>query len=206
MNGQVAQLKSTIVPILKQHQVIQAGVFGSLARGEMADDSDIDLLVQLPAHKSLLELAGLKLDLEDALGKPVDLVEYSTIHPLLREQILAEEVTLMQRDNRLFVQDILESIVKIEEYTYNLSQNEFLQNSQAQDAVIRRLEVIGEATKNLPRSLRLKYPDVPWQRMAGMRDVLIHGYFGADLNRIWQVIEQDLPDLKRQISQVLADM
>jgi uncharacterized protein with HEPN domain/predicted nucleotidyltransferase len=191
---------------LKQHQIIHAGVFGSLARGEMEEDSDIDLLVQLPGHKSLMALVGLKLDLEEALGKTVDLVEYSTIHPLLREQILAEEVALMQRDSRLYVQDILESILKIEEYTYNLSQNEFLQDSQAQDAVIRRLEIIGEATKNLPRNLRLEYPDIPWQRMAGMRDILIHGYFRADLNRVWEVIEQDLPDLKRQISQVLAEM
>jgi uncharacterized protein with HEPN domain/predicted nucleotidyltransferase len=206
MDQQIVEIKSAILPILKQYQVVRAGLFGSLVRGETRDDSDIDILVQLPRHKSLLEFVGLKLDLEHALGKPVDLVEYSTIHPLLEEQILTEEVTLMARDSRLFVQDILESIAKIEEYTQDLSQNDFFQNSQAQDAVVRRLEIIGEAVKNLPRDFRLKFPDVPWQKIAGMRDVLIHGYFGVDLNRVWQVIEQDLPDLKRRVSQMLDEM
>jgi uncharacterized protein with HEPN domain/predicted nucleotidyltransferase len=206
MDQQIIEIKSVILPILKQHRVIRAGLFGSLVRGETRDDSDIDILVQLPRNKSLLEFVGLKLDLEHVLGKPVDLVEYSTIHPLLKEQILTEEVTLMARDNRLFVQDILDSITKIEAYTQDLSQNDFFQNSQAQDAVVRRLEIIGEAVKNLPRDFRLKFPDVPWQKIAGMRDVLIHGYFGVDLNRVWQVIEQDLPDLKRRVSQMLDEM
>jgi uncharacterized protein with HEPN domain len=144
--------------------------------------------------------------LEQALGKSVDLVEYSTIPDNLMEQILAEEIPLIGRDSRLFLQDILESINLIEEYTQDLSQNEFSQNIQVQDAVIRRLEIIGEATKNLPRSLRLQYPAVPWQQMAGMRDILIHGYFGANLNRIWEVIEQNLPVLQPQITQILDEL
>jgi uncharacterized protein with HEPN domain len=144
--------------------------------------------------------------LEQALGKSVDLVEYSTIPDNLMEQILAEEIPLIGRDSRLFLQDILESINLIEEYTQDLSQNEFSQNIQVQDAVIRRLESIGEATKNLPRSLRLQYPAVPWQQMAGMRDILIHGYFGANLNRIWEVIEQNLPVLQPQITQILDEL
>jgi uncharacterized protein with HEPN domain/predicted nucleotidyltransferase len=206
MTSQIADIKTIIIPLIKQHQAIRAGLFGSLVRGEMKPESDIDILVELPAHKSLLEIVGLKLDLEQALGKSVDLVEYSTIPDNLMEQILAEEIPLIGRDSRLFLQDILESINLIEEYTQDLSQNEFSQNIQVQDAVIRRLEIIGEATKNLPRSLRLQYPAVPWQQMAGMRDILIHGYFGANLNRIWEVIEQNLPVLQPQITQILDEL
>jgi uncharacterized protein with HEPN domain len=112
----------------------------------------------------------------------------------------------MKRETRLFVEDILQSITKIEDYTRGLSQEEFSQDSQAQDAVIRRLEIIGEAVKNLPEDFRVKYADVPWRQIAGLRDVLIHGYFGVNLNRVWLVIEKDLPDLKEKVAQVLKEL
>jgi len=202
----IERLKKTVTPILKRHRVARAGLFGSTVRGEATSNSDIDILIDLPPHKSLLALVGLKLELEDALGRPVDLVEYSTLPPVLEGQILAEEVSLIERDNRFFQEEILESITRIEEYTQNLSENDFLQNNQAQDAVVRRLEIIGEATKNLPRNFRQAYPDVPWQRMVGMRDVFIHGYFGVNFKRVWEVVEQDLPGLKRQIAAILDEL
>ncbi len=205
--NQIAEVQTAIFSVLKEHQVIRAGLFGSLVRGEMRPDSDVDILVQLPLNKSLLDFVGLKLDLENMLGKKVDLVNYSTIHPRLKEQILTEEVTVfMKRDIRLFVQDILDSIIKIEEYTQSFGENDFFENEQTQDAVERRLEIIGEATKNIPRNFRLKYPDIPWPKMAGLRDVIAHGYFGVDLTQIWEVIEQDLPNLKKQMTQILAEM
>lgn len=112
----------------------------------------------------------------------------------------------MTRDIRLFIEDILESITKIEHYTEGISQSEFVGNTLIQDAVLRRLEIMGEATKNLPNELREKYPEIPWREIAGLRDVLIHGYFGVNLARVWLVIERDLPDLKKRISDVLQDM
>ena len=77
------------------------------------------------------------------------------------------------RDGRVYVEDILESISKIEEYTKAISK-EFFRNTQVQDAVLRRLKIIGEATKNLPEELRNRCPWIPWKKIAGMRDVLIH--------------------------------
>ena len=111
----------------------------------------------------------------------------------------------MKRDVRILLGDILESITRIEEYTHGMDREGFFKDTQVQDAVIRRLEIIGEATKNIPDSFRDKYPDVPWRQMAGMRDVLIHGYFGVKLERVWQVVKKELPGLKAKILQLLEE-
>jgi uncharacterized protein with HEPN domain len=100
----------------------------------------------------------------------------------------------------------LESVERIHSYTDHLSEDEFLASYQVQDAVIRRLEIIGEAVKNLPLALRMQHPQVPWREMAGMRDVLIHQYFGVDLKLTWKVVQQDLPELEQEIQAILAEL
>lgn len=95
MEKYVEEIRSKIVPILRGYGVVQAAVFGSFVKGEMKEGSDIDILVELPEEKSLLDLVALKLELEEALGRQVDLVEYSTIHPLLKERILNEQVPVV---------------------------------------------------------------------------------------------------------------
>jgi uncharacterized protein len=95
MSRQIQDIQSKIIPVLKQHQVIRAGLFGSLVRGEMNQESDIDILIELPSDQSLLDLVSLKLDLEDILNQPVDLVEYPMLHPLLSNSILQEEVKVL---------------------------------------------------------------------------------------------------------------
>ena len=91
----IEEIRTKIVPILRHHGVIRAAVFGSLVRREMKEDSDIDILVELPKEKSLLDFVALKLELEETLGRKVDLVEYSTIHPLLKERVLREQVPVL---------------------------------------------------------------------------------------------------------------
>jgi uncharacterized protein with HEPN domain len=113
---------------------------------------------------------------------------------------------LKKRDTRVFLEDILESIEKIEEYTTDINEEEFYENTFVQDAVIRRLEIIGEAVKNIPDDFRVKYPDIPWRQIAGMRDVLIHAYFGVNLRRVWKVIKEDIPELKLKILKILEDI
>lgn len=90
-----AEVESVVVPILKQYGAIRAGLFGSLVHGKLKPDSDIDLVVELPEGASLLDLAGLGLDLEQALGRKVDVLTYRSIHPHLRERILAEQVLIL---------------------------------------------------------------------------------------------------------------
>ena len=92
----IEQVKEKTIPILKRYDVAKAGIFGSLVRGEPDKESDIDILVEIDNDDmSLLDFVGLKLELEEALGRKVDLVEYSTIKPLLRERILGEEVGIL---------------------------------------------------------------------------------------------------------------
>lgn len=98
---------------------------------------------------------------------------------------------------------IQEAIRRVNEYTQG-GQNEFFGSTLLQDAVVRNLQIIGEATKNLSRELRERHPEVPWRQMAGMRDVLAHNYLGVDLNTVWQVIGKRLPEVDRRISEILT--
>ena len=111
----------------------------------------------------------------------------------------------MTRDVRVYLEDILESIARIEEYTTGYDEPRFMRTAQIQDAVLRRLEVIGEAVKNVPQSLRDRYPQIPWKTIAGLRDVLIHQYFGVNLLRTWKVVKEDLPGLRVQIGGILDE-
>lgn len=101
---------------------------------------------------------------------------------------------------------MLDSINLIEKYLKGKNKEAFLSSEQLQDAVIRRLEIIGEAVKNLPEEIIKKYPDLPWKEIAGMRDILIHQYFGVDLELTWEVIKVEVPILKSKLVTLLKSL
>ena len=95
-----------------------------------------------------------------------------------------------------YLSDILTSIDEIEEFVLGMTFEAFSSDKKTINAVIRSLEVLGEATKHIPASIRKKHPDIPWSKMAGLRDVLIHDYMGVDLKTVWKVVEERLPEIK----------
>lgn len=105
----------------------------------------------------------------------------------------------MKKDPKIFLQHILESIKWVEIDTKGLSEKDFLKNVPIQDAVIRRLEIIGEAIVNLPEEFKKLHPDVDWSKAIAMRNILIHVYFGIDLRIVWDTATQTLPEFKKQI-------
>lgn len=111
----------------------------------------------------------------------------------------------MKKDPKIFVSHILDSIKLIEEYSKSMTQTKFLKSPASQDAIIRRLEIIGEAVKNLPAPFKARHPGIPWKQIAGMRDILIHEYFDVDLVLTWKVVKQELPIIKKQLSEILSE-
>ncbi len=101
-----------------------------------------------------------------------------------------------------YILHILEAIEAIQTYTSDLSKDDFLGNRLVQDAVIRNLEIIGEATKKISKELKIETPEIPWRNMAGMRDKLIHDYMGVDNWAVWNVVESDIPDLVFKVIQL----
>ena len=109
----------------------------------------------------------------------------------------------MTKDNLVYLKHILDAIYRIEEYTKNVSYNGFMDNHLVQAGVVREIEIVGEATKRLTTEFKEKYPDIPWKKMAGMRDKLIHDYFGVDFDAVWDTIEKDVPSLKSKIEDII---
>jgi len=113
---------------------------------------------------------------------------------------------MSERHDRDSIEDIRAAIVRIQKYTAGMSREQFEDDERTQDAIIRNLEVIGEAAKNVSARLRREYPDFPWKDLAGVRDKLIHHYFGVNYAIVWKIIREDLPPLQHQLDEILKTL
>jgi len=112
----------------------------------------------------------------------------------------------MPNKSKVYLDDILQSIERIKKYTKNLSFAEFAKNTVVSDAVIRNLEIIGEAVKRLPAEIKKEYDEIEWKKIAGLRDILIHEYSGVNLEIVWDVVVNKIPMLKIAIRKMAADL
>ncbi len=111
----------------------------------------------------------------------------------------------MKKDSIIFISHIIESINLIEEFSKGLTKEKLADNKLKQSAIIRQIEIIGEAAKNLPKEFTEKHQDIPWKDIVGMRDKIIHQYFDIDINIVWDVLEVNLPEIKTKIQRILKD-
>jgi len=111
----------------------------------------------------------------------------------------------MARDEMLYLRHILDAITTVEKYLQGVSESQFNDTQLIQDGVIRQIEIVGEAVRHISKDIRNTYPEVPWQDIAGMRDKLIHDYFGVDIEKVWLTAQEDLPVFKKQVLGIMKD-
>lgn len=112
----------------------------------------------------------------------------------------------MSRDYKIYLNDILEASTKILKYTQGFSYNQFINEEMVRDAVLRNLEIIGEAVKNIPDRVKDLYPKIEWHKIAGLRNILIHEYFGVNYIITWDLIQNKVPILKADIENILREL
>ena len=112
---------------------------------------------------------------------------------------------MKRRDLRDYLQDILDATGDIENFIDEMTYEQFIKDKKTLNAVVRSIEIIGEASKNLPNSLKAKYSELPWREITGMRDKLIHAYFGVDTETLWKAAKDNIPPLKASIQKMLKE-
>ncbi len=108
----------------------------------------------------------------------------------------------MKRKASLYIKDITDAITKIEQFIEDMDFNDFIQDDKTASAVVRKIEIIGEATKQLPKEVRDRFPEIPWSSMAKTRDKIIHFYHGVDYEVVWEIIKRDLPLIKKRLIEI----
>ena len=216
LNQLVWQRRKEILRLATKHGATNVRVFGSVARGEAGPDSDVDLLVDLGPKLSPWFPGGLLHDLEDLLGCPVDVVTEQALHWYIRDQVLKEAVPLayprpdIERGGAFVNRDIFylvhigECIERVERFVSD-GEEFFMDSDLIQDAVIRNLQLIGQSSLNLRAETRAAHPEINWSSIIGLRNILVHQYTGIKLDKVWKIIEKELPDFKQSIESMLRD-
>lgn len=111
----------------------------------------------------------------------------------------------MKREYGDYIEDILDAMNKVSKFTENMNFDEFSKDDKTVFAVVRGLEIIGEAVKNIPEEIEKKYPEIPWKNIAGMRNKLIHEYFGVKLEIVWDTVKKEIPEIKPEFQKIMED-
>ncbi len=196
--------RGAIEQIALRHGARLVHVFGSVARGQARDDSDLDLLVEIEERPGTWGITDLKIDLEEFLGCPVDLHTPDGIDPYIRESVLDPTKPPMPRDE-FRARHILDAITLIEEFAGD-DESRFFAERMRQDAIIRQLEIVGEAVNKMSLELRARHPEMPWKPIIDQRNFLIHCYPDVKLEKVWNVVTNHLPPLKTGMQQILAEL
>ena len=106
------------------------------------------------------------------------------------------------RDSKLYLEDILQAIRKIDQYVHGLTYRQFQKDELVLDAVIRNLEIIGEASRNLPQDIKKQFPHIEWKKLSGLRNILAHEYFGVDHEILWDIVTSKMPELKKAVTRI----
>jgi len=203
--------------------VWRLALFGSTARDEAGRESDVDVLVDLDETKpfSLVDLAALELFLSDLLGRDVEVARRTTLRPYLRDAILADAVEIFPEPNscradsttpmpprspRQRLQDMLDAIVEIESFVRGETFASFSANALVREAVERDIEIISEASRHLPDRFTVSRTEIPWREIAGIGNVLRHGYDVVEPGVLWTVATRDLEPLRRAVEAMIADV
>ena len=201
----IDRLRSRSTYLAEEYGVERIGLFGSFAKGTAVESSDVDLVVEL-RHPLGFKFVDLAEYLEHLLERKVDVLTPVGLRASVSRASPATSTrasSMSERGERELLADILESARRTSLYIAGMDYSEFMADLKTQDAVIRALEVVGEATKRLTPAFRAQHPEIPWKNMAGARDKLIHDYFGVNFDVVWQIVTQELPAVARQVGQIL---
>lgn len=207
--------RQDILDAAARHGAKNVRVFGSVARGDSNDDSDVDLLVDIEAGGTWSALESLSEELSRLLGRKVDISTERDLRPRVRRRAIEEAIPLggkppaipvakgksrMRRDHDRLL-DILEAIDMIQRYSPTV---ESLHDYAVESVVFRNIQIIGEAAAKLSDEMRQQHPEVPWAEIVSMRNRIVHGYWQVDVDKVKPLIERDLADLRSAI-QAIAD-
>ena len=197
VESNIALPQTQIADFCRRWNVAEFALFGSVLRDDFRPDSDVDVLVSFAsgARWSLADYLDMQLELAEIFGRTVDLVERSGLHnPFMRREILNSlEHPMRPTDPDLaYLWDIREAAQLVQSFTRGENRTSFERNRMLQMALAKSLEIIGESSRKLAPKTRDAHPEIPWSKMVGLRNLLVHEYFRTNLDVIWDIVENDI--------------
>jgi uncharacterized protein len=181
------------------------GIFGSYARGEEKEGSDIDVLVRFEEGASLFDLVGIGYYLEDIFGVPVDVVSERGLNPIIKNDILKGTAGGI-KSPLLYLCEMLKAARNIKKFIEGMDKDTFLDDNKTKDAVVLQFEIIGEAAKSVSDDIRSLSPEIDWEDITDIRDRLICSYFDIDYDRVWDTAIKDVPVLEQAIGRLIKEL